>query len=271
MSKMSDRKYLLANQYHDSSNLDARVQLHRRFSTNKYDWFLWAFEQLDIPPQSRILELGCGPGGLWLENSHRIPDGWEIVLSDLSRGMLQDAQWDLGANQQRFHFVVVDAQSIPFQDESFDAVIANHVLYHVPDRMAAFSEIHRLLRPSGRFFAATNGRTHLQELRELMERFDPNIVFGTRDYSFGLENGSAQLSKWFRKVQLRRYKDSLAVTEVDPLVAYIMSSIGNAEAVFTGDKLAALVTSIEREITSQGAIHIIKDVGIFEAIRDEAV
>jgi ubiquinone/menaquinone biosynthesis C-methylase UbiE len=267
MFKMSDQNYLLTAQYHDASNLNARAQLHRDFSTNKYGWCLWVFDQFDLPSQSRILELGCGPGGLWLENIHRIPDGWEIVLSDLSWGMLQHAQRDLGTNQGRFHFLTVDAQSVPFEAESFDAVIANHMLYHVPDRAAAFSDIRRVLSPGGRLYAATNGRAHLQELRELVERFDPSIALGTRDYSFSLENGSAQLSKWFHKVTLRRYEDSLAVTEADPLVAYILSSIGNARSVLVGDKREELVTFIERELTSDGVIHITKDVGIFEACR----
>lgn len=267
MFQMLDQKYLLKAQYHNASNLNARVQLHRRFSTNKYGWCLWVFDQLDLPPQSRILELGCGPGGLWLGNIHRIPEDWDIVLSDLSCGMLQDAQRDLGTNQGRFHFATVDARSIPFDDKSFDVVIANHMLYHVPDRSAAFSEIRRVLSPGGRVYAATNGRAHLQELRELVERFDPSIAFGTRDYSFSLENGSAQLSKWFHMVTLRLYEDSLAITEADPLVAYILSSVGNARSVLVGDKLAELVTSIERELTLHGVIHITKDLGIFEACR----
>jgi ubiquinone/menaquinone biosynthesis C-methylase UbiE len=270
MSRMSDQKYLLTDQYQDASNLQARVQLHKRFSINKYDWCLWVFDKLDIPAQSRILELGCGPGALWLENIHRIPEDWEIVLSDLSPGMLQDAKRDLGANQRGFHFLTVDAQTIPFEGESFDVVIANHMLYHVPDRTRTFSEIHQILRPGGRFYAATNGRSHLQELREFVERFDPNITFGTRDYSFSLENGSLQLSKWFRRVALHRYEDSLAIPEAGPLVAYILSSIGNAKSVLVGDRLEELVTSIERQLASNGVIRITKDVGMFEAHRDQA-
>jgi len=266
---MSDQQYLLTDQYRDASKLDVRVQLHKRFSTNNYGWCLWVFDQLDLPPKSRILELGCGLGGLWLENIHRIPGDWEITLSDLSRGMLRDAQRSFGTNQRRFDFTVVDVQAIPFQDKSFDAVIANHMLYHVPDRTQALSEVHRVLRPGGRFYAATNGQAHLQELRELVERFAPNISFGATDYSFSLENGSAQLSKWFRKVTLRRYQDSLAITEADSLIAYILSSIGNTRSVLVGDTLGGLVASIEHELTSHGAIHITKDVGMFEACRDD--
>lgn len=270
MSRMSDQQYLLGDQYRDASKLDVRVQLHKRFSSNNYGWCLWVFDQLDLPPKSRILELGCGLGGLWLENIHRIPDAWEITLSDLSLGMLQDAQRKFDTNQRRFDFTVVDVQATPFQDKSFDAVIANHMLYHVPDRTQAFSEVHRVLRPGGRFYVATNGQAHLQELRELVERFAPNVSFGgAGDYSFSLENGSVQLSRWFEKVTLRRYHDSLAVTEAGPLVAYILSSIGDATSVIVGDELEELITSIEHELTLHGVIRITKDVGMFEARRDD--
>ncbi|HEX9839245.1 MAG TPA: class I SAM-dependent methyltransferase, partial [Anaerolineales bacterium] len=93
MSKFTDQQYLKTDQYRDSSNLDARVVIHQRFSTNSYGWFKWVFDTLaDLPNNARILELGCGHALLWKENVNRIPAGWNITLSDLSSGML-DAAW----------------------------------------------------------------------------------------------------------------------------------------------------------------------------------
>ena len=76
---LTDRHYL-EKQYKDSSNLDARIRLHQRFSVNKVGWHRWVFDQFNLPPVCRILELGCGPGSLWLDNLKRIPAGWEILL-----------------------------------------------------------------------------------------------------------------------------------------------------------------------------------------------
>lgn len=269
MSKFSDPKYLMTQQYQNASNLSARQQLHDRFSTNKYGWHLWVFDQFNLSPESRILELGCGTGALWSQNAHRIPDDWSITLSDLSLGMLQDAQRNLHTSQRRFRFAAVDAQSIPFEDKSFDAVIANHMLYHVPDINKALSEIQRILKPNGRFYAATNGRDHMRELGELVRRFDPSIGFKAFDRPFSLESGFVQLSRWFSKVNLKRYEDSLAVTEVEPLVAYVLSSMSKAKSVLVGDKLAEFINFMEQELTLHGAINITKDVGIFEACREE--
>ncbi len=72
MSHINDQTYLLNDQYRDSTNLDARVKLHVLFSTNKYGWNRWYFDQLDLPPDARVLELGCGPGYLWRVNLERL-------------------------------------------------------------------------------------------------------------------------------------------------------------------------------------------------------
>ena len=67
------------NQYRTASNLNARIRLHQEFSTNKYGWQRWLFDQFKFMPQSRILELGCGTGNLWLENLDHIPAELEII------------------------------------------------------------------------------------------------------------------------------------------------------------------------------------------------
>ena len=265
MTELSDPKYLLTEQYKNASNLNARFQLHERFSVSKYGWHKWVFDQLILPPQGRILELGCGPGYLWKENLDRIPEGWKVTLSDFSLGMIEEAQKNLGACAHRFRFEVIDAQSIPFDRESFDAVIANHMLYHVPDRAKALSEIHRVLESSGRFYAATNGQAHLRELDKLVEKFVP----GESDLwhkSFNLESGLDELKRLFSKVAVKRYEDALVITEAEPLVAYVLS--GRAKSFLIGDKLAEFIKFVEQEITTHGAIGVTKDSGLFEAIKD---
>ena len=264
---MSDRSYLLTDQYRDASKLGARFRLHEQFSTNEYGWPRWAFDQLKLPSGSRILELGCGPGALWAENRARIADSWDVVLSDLSAGMINEAQGALGDLEGRFQFMVVDVQALPFEEGCFDGVIANHMLYHVPDVAQALSEVRRVLEPGGRFYAATNGKRHLRELHGLVRVFDPDISYGPQEYSFGLENGAEQLGEWFEDISLSRYEDSLVVKEAEPLVAYILSSVGDAGRLLTGDRSGELATFVERQLSIRGAIHITKDVGLFVALR----
>jgi SAM-dependent methyltransferase len=267
-SKLSDRNYLLENQYRDASNLRRRMQLHERFSTNPYGWHLWVFDQLELAPSSRLLEIGCGPGVLWLENAARIPPGWDINLSDISMGMVQEARLNLSASQRQFKFSVSDAQALPFTSETFDAVVANHMLYHVPDQARALAEIQRILKPAGRLYAATNGRDHMKEIGELIRRFDERVNPGEKEYPFSLENGAAQLAGYFKEVSLRLHQNSLEVTEAEPLVVYIASTFGISDYPLTPDWQSKLSEFIVQELESQGSIHITKSAGLFIAQKD---
>ena len=260
------QEYLLTHQYKDAQNLNARIQLHARFSTNKYGWSPWVFDHFNIPAQARILEVGCGPGRLWERNFDRIPEDWEITLSDFSPGMLEQAQQNLRDNHRQFTFEQFDMQSIPFEDAEFDAALANHMLYHVPDKAKAIAEVRRVLKPGGRFYAATNGLDHMRELKELLSRFDSEI--GTRwgdasFLSFGLENGRDILSQAFSTVILHPYEDALVVTQAAPLVAYVLSM--SASGLITDEKSAQFNSFVEQELALHGAIHITKATGLFEA------
>lgn len=263
---IDDRRYLLSEQYRDAANLNARIELHRRFSTNRYGWQRWVFDHFDLPPHARILELGCGPGDLWRENLDRLPSGWDLILSDLSPGMLEQARLALtGAGIGPLpRLKVIDAQSIPYADASFDAVIANHMLYHVPDRAAALAEIRRVLRPEGRFYAATVGEQHLADLRDLIrpatQRESSADVAGQ---AFGLENGAAQLAPWFDIVERRNYVDSLVVTEAGPLIAFILSSRRWLGLPDTDDAVERVARLVQQRLAADGAIHIRKSSGLF--------
>lgn len=266
MSKFTDQQYLKTDQYRDSSNLDARLEIHLRFSTNPYGWFHWIFDALaKLSDDAAILELGCGPAYLWHECAHRIPNKWRITLSDLSSGMVDAAWRNLVVTGRTFKFEEIDAQSIPYPDESFDAVIANHMLYHVPNRLQALSEIRRVLKPGGRLFATTVGECHLSEMKEWLRFVHLEKSFEEFSRSFTLENGFDQLKPFFAEVRLARYEDNLQVTEVEPIIAYIRSSIHVSE--LSEDAMLEIRNDLETELKEKGSIFIRKDSGLFEAIK----
>jgi ubiquinone/menaquinone biosynthesis C-methylase UbiE len=268
MSKFTDQQYLKTEQYRDSSNLDARAAIHMRFSTNPLGWFNWFFDHLlKLPEDAKILELGCGPAYLWQECSSRIPAGWKITLSDLSSGMLDAAWRNLVVTGRTFKFEEIDAQSIPYADETFDAVIANFMLYHIPDRQKAISEIKRVLKPGGYLFAATVGENHLKKIMEWIRYASIGDKADTFAQSFTLENGLEQLASLLPNpnTQLIHYSDSLRVTEVEPLMAYICSSIRVSEV--SEEKLEQVRSDLENELVTNGEILITKDSGLFEAIK----
>ena len=269
----SDPEYV-TRQYRDASNLEARIALHERFSTNPYGLPRWIFDHFELPDGATILEVGCGPGVLWTGNLDLLPTGWTVTLTDASPGMVAEAEARLGSGG-RFEFLVADVQELPFEGERFDAVVANHMLYHVPDRERAFAEITRVLRPGGALYAATNGERTQAEMGWMQRILDPSRP--TEGYYFGnllefsLENGAGQLSPWFSEVTRRRYKDALHVTEVRPLVEYLLSGSAADTAAQELDaaefdrRVSDLSERLETELTMRGAIHITKDTGLFIA------
>ena len=264
-AQFTDPAFLKTSQYRDSTNLDARVMIHQRFSTNPYGWFNWVFDALTrLPDHARLLELGCGPGYMWTECARRVPPAWNITLSDLSPGMLDAAWRNLVVTGRSFKFEQIDAQSIPCPDQTFDAVIACHMLYHVPDRKKALSEIRRVLKADGHLFATTVGDGHLKEISAWLSRAaGKNEGLTPFSQPFLLENGLSQLQEFFPHVEISRYPDNLKVTEVEPVMAYIRSGIRAVE--FSEIELAGIEKELREQLEQHGEIFITKDSGLFLA------
>ncbi len=262
MDDIANQAALLREQYHDASNLLARMDLLARFGTRGHSTFRWRFNHLNLSPRARVLELGCGTGAFWQQNLDRIPSGWEGIISDFSPGMLQTAQRALDTSSFPFEFAVIDAQSIPYPDESFDAVLAYHMLYHVPDRHPALAEIRRVLRPGGSLYASTVGESHMRELIDAI--YGPGTRTFGEQCGFDCEHGAEQLAQAFSNVECYPEKGELRITEVQPLVAYALSS--GSDSPLTDDrKLVQFVSWAERTIREQGFVHVTTSNCLFEA------
>lgn len=80
------------------------------------------------------------------------------MLTDISPAMVDAAREQL-ADVRGVKFECADIQNLPYPDASFDVVIANMMLYHVPDIACGLSEVRRVLRRDGRFFARHTAKT----------------------------------------------------------------------------------------------------------------
>jgi SAM-dependent methyltransferase len=143
-------------------------------------------------------------------------------------------------------------------------VIANHMLYHVADKTAAFSEIRRVLKPGGCLYASTAGEQNLSEIRDLLSKFDDRLTFWGKGFdSFTLENGMEQLAEWFAEVKLYRFEQALEVTEAAPLVDYVMSGLARQILETRLDQFRQFVA---REIESRGGVfHVSENPVLFVA------
>lgn len=267
-----DKKWI--KQYKNASNLRARINLHQKFSTNKEGWMPWFFKNLPLNKKCKVLELGCGDGSLWKINYKYIPENWDIYLTDFSKGMLEDAKKNLSKQKERFKFEIVDIEKIPYEDESFDVVIANHMLYHVENIDRAMIEVNRVLKKQGIFYASTVGKEHMKEMREFISKVDKSILHlesFTLTKKFQLENGKKILSKYFPYVDTRRYGDSLAIKEEEALLDYIFSMPGDIREKFDEEKLKKIQNMLQKEKYEKGYIYITKDTGFFKSKKYKGV
>ncbi len=260
-SRLTDQTYLRTEQYNTSQNLNARVELHRRFSANQSGWNNWQFDQVEWRPGLRVLDVGCGPAHLWRVNRGRLPANLQLVLSDFSFGMTQETHNTAGDLASACN---LDVQSIPFPNETFDIVFANHMLYHVPDIPRGVRELARVLKPGGQLHAASNGTRHLRELHDLLHEFQPDYHMDLDPFvkAFGLENGAEKLQPYFAQVEVREYPDSLWVTEAGPLVAYAYSLTWGKFTTAEHEHKAEFTHFIQSRIDRDGGIHISKQSGV---------
>lgn len=253
----------LAAQYRNSTNINARIKLHKMFSINPLGWFRWIFNNLNIQDGMNILEVGCGNGQLWEDNLDRLPDNLQVILSDISEGMLKHASSKLKSRDDIFSYNCFSFDDIPYANESFDVIIANHALFYSKDREKALDEINRVLKKGGLFCCSTYGKNHMKEIEALVKEFDNRIALSeVKLYDiFGLDNGFDELSALFASVQLHKYKDKLLVTKLQPLLNYIYSCHGN-QMTYLLPKQNSFEKFVHKKIGKDGII-ISKDAGIF--------
>lgn len=262
-------------QYRDSRNLQARAALHTQYGTGSLDWFAWVFDHLLTVRGTDILEVGTGPALLWSHNEARLPSAWRVTLTDQSAGMVAEARAAL-AHLPNLRFERADVQELPFEMDRFDVVIANHMLYHVPDLKRGLGEIRRVLREGGALLAATNGSDHMAELERIARIAFPEALARLADRSaemssFTLENAGQRLGEVFEHVERFDASSPLEVPDAEPLVAYV-ASVGGLEARLAelpaGERDVLIGTAVDRVaawIEREGPARITRATGLLVA------
>ena len=244
-------------QYAVPKGLDIRLTFHEKYSVNRQGYGEWLVSHYDIRDGMTVLEIGCGTGSIWIGHEEIVSGCGKLILTDLSEGMLEAAEKNLG-ERENMEYRKADIQSLPFMDESFDVVIANSMLYHVPDIEKGLREVRRVLKKGGVFYCATYGEHNFtdrlaQWFKLGGENFNPN-------HNFTMQNGKEKLSRSFEAVIPVFYEDSLHVTETEDLVEYLQS-LASFKAVI--DLPVQKIRDILNEHAADGAIDLPKEYGMF--------
>lgn len=264
----------LKSQYQNTTNISARIKLHEKYSSNKQGWFSWIHDNCKLTENLNVLELGCGDGSLWKENYYRLPYNINIVLSDISDGMIRDTKREIeslhdnNSKDIRFTYNSFDCHEIPYKNNMFDLVIANHVLFYCEDINKVLSEVYRVLKPGGTFICSSYGPSHMMEITELVQGFNSSISLSADKLyeKFGLENGESILKNYFSCIEQIMYEDSLFVTDAEPLVEYILSCHGNQNQ-YILNKYKEFYGFVKKR-TEKG-FEITKSAGIFVCKKDK--
>ena len=248
-------------QYGTADRLNTRISIHSKYSTNKQGFGNWITSHYRIRGGMSVLELGCGTGDMWAGKQELIGRCSRLVLSDFSAGMLDKAMETL-RGYEGIEYRVIDIQDIPYPDGSFDAVIANMMLYHVPDLAKGLSEVRRVLKGGGTFCCATYGENGMMEyIGSLFSGYDIETMVNT---GFTLQNGQEKLTPYFTEITKDLYEDALLVTDVEDLVDYIFSLSGMTDL----RKLPReTVRSVLTQHMSGGVLRVPKEYGMFIARR----
>lgn len=246
----------IKSQYKTAEHLNTRISIHDKYSTNKQPFGDWIVSHYEITPGMKVLELGCGTGSMWVNNLHLLAGSTHLTLTDFSEGMLKTAKANLSGSNITFQ--PVDIQNIPYPDDSFDAVIANMMLYHVPDLHKGLSEVRRVLKPGGKFYCATYGEHGIMEfINDTLQHLNVRGSIGT---SFTLQNGASSLLKHFDSVQRLDREDGLAITNIEDFADYVysLSGLTNTASVPREVLLAAL-----KSRAKDGILYVPKEYGMF--------
>lgn len=260
MSIMNKTKNV-KQQFSNDKNLAMRIDFYKKYTTNKYRFADWLFDKYNFKENISILELGCGNGSHWEGRIEQLPKGCKLTLSDFSDGML-DLVKEKYSSYPNVSFCNIDIQSIPFESDSFDVIIANHMLFHVPDLNKALLEVQRVLKKGGCFYSATDGNGGMRPfLYEAIKQFDPKTEAFTEKLPFNLQNGSGILSLYFNSVERFDYENVLAITKTEDLIEWLKSTTSISG--FSEENLTNLYKYFENIRIKEGAINILRETGVF--------
>lgn len=263
MSEMNDKEKV-CKQYKDDSKFRKRQDFHDKYSTNKYGFRNWMFDRYKISSGNKILELGCGNALMWDKKYSELPEDTKLILSDFSEGMCKIVK-DKHIEHRNVEIEQIDIQDIPYEDNTFDIVIANHMLYHVPNVDKAIEEVYRVLKKGGKFYASTLGVDGFQKyLNEKIKEFNSNMdYFNIENWLFTLKNGAEVLSKKFNDIKKYEYEDSIEIPDENELVEWIFTSTVLQDA--NKEHFNGLAEHFAKYKDNNGIIHIPKQIGCFIA------
>jgi SAM-dependent methyltransferase len=220
-----DTPDLRNNSPHTVGNWHVRQQTHDQYTFPRVDFVEWVMSHVGLKGNETLLDLGCGTGRYYEYIQANHPD---VTYTGIDTASTLTAEHP--APNRVIHSPM---DEIPFEDGTFDVVMANHVMYYAANVADVVKETQRVLKPNGLFVASTSSVTTTPQFRELFRRAillvsppgaprEVKVPSGLHQ-RFALENGSRMLANHYFAVVRHDLPGAFVFDEVDPIMDYLES------------------------------------------------
>lgn len=160
-----------------------------------------------ICPKGIVVDVGCGPGYLVMRIAKEIPD-LKIIGVDISEEMIQKAYVNLSSIglSNRAEFRKGDIKKMPFEDNTIDLLVSTFSLHHWSNLERSLSEIHRILKPRGRFLL-------FDFRRDSRRLFYWLLTFASRTGPSGLREGNEPIASFLSSYTVSEIEAFLSETQ----------------------------------------------------------
>lgn len=158
-------------------------------------------EQALLKPGERVLDVGCGTGGVTIPAKLQVGKNGSAAGIDPSPDMIAIARRKARRAGLEIDFRVDVIESLPFPDGTFDAVTSSLMMHHLPEHVQVngLAEIKRVLKPGGRLLIADMGRPS----PSFLKRFFTSLVL---HHGHGMQFGIEDLPELLRKAGFAEIK-----------------------------------------------------------------
>jgi len=215
--------YRLDAEYADPTPLKVRIDTHERYSERPDDPAADVLAALALTGTEHLADIGCGDARFLAQLAAAGHQG-PLVGIDTSPAMIAAAD-----AVPRVRGVFGSAERIPFDDNSFDVITARHMLYHVPDPMAALREFRRTTKPGGSVTVVVNHPGTCPYTGELVAAHAATYGVGAGSAVINTVDSDTlpeMMAQVFGAVRIHRSDNALVFDTPEPLVRF-------AEALFT--------------------------------------
>ena len=258
-----------------TDDLAKRINIHEQYGSRDID--AWMLDVLQLQPDSKILDIGCGAGKQCFSYFHYLNSDADITGTDVSRNLLNEAIEKNKQTHNAIKFQLMDF-NLPFlmASNQYDLVSACFAIYYAQDIPWTLAEMHRVLKPGGRLFTTgpmpSNKQLFYDIIKEATGKAIPPMP-GSSRYEPQIYPTMQSL---FSKAEQHIFENPLTFTSVEPFMVYTRASMSEDRKLWntllnTHEEFEQVMQAIQqvaqKRLAKDGVLVMTKVVGGFLATK----